>query len=160
MFRDPKVDKEAAWAAYDEIRHCNDHGIPWDLRRQIFEAQNWRCCYCGVRMASLLKGAEENQDLYAQQFGYARYLGKVLEGRSASIEHIVKQADRLDHSRGNLVGACRWCNSARGDWPAEEWFDQVMFLKMVGQHPHFNTERGLKLAKATKRNQDLMMRAQ
>lgn len=63
------------------------------VRDRLAEAQNWRCCYCGVRMMG-----EGPHDPAA-----------------ATFEHIVPRSRGGTNLRANLVVACRACNLARGN---------------------------------------------
>jgi hypothetical protein len=95
----PDLDKkgfdiELLWALEDvSFRH--DGTIFWrafKLGREFFvclcEAQNWRCCYCGVRTNEL-------------------------DTSPATIEHVIpKSKGGLDHPE-NMVMACKVCNVAR-----------------------------------------------
>ncbi len=77
------------------------------LRRQMAEAQNWRCCYCGCEMVDT-------------QSYHPRY---------ATREHIVPRSKGgAEFDPDNLVVACRSCNTGRGDamWP--EHFAVTEFL--------------------------------
>lgn len=65
------------------------------LRRRIAESQNWRCCYCGVRMT-----ADYSRDT------------------SFSLDEIVPQSKGGRANYGNSVGACLLCNARRGDMNA------------------------------------------
>lgn len=68
-----------------------------NLRRRLSEAQNHRCCYCGVR------------------FG---------EGFDAlTLEHYSARMFGGPTNFHNCVAACKWCNHARGtDNPQKFWF--------------------------------------
>lgn len=63
------------------------------VRERLAEAQNWRCCYCGVRMNDLLNDPDE-----------------------ATLEHIVPRALGGTDDEDNLAVACRYHNELRGDW--------------------------------------------
>ncbi len=69
---------------------------PSSLRRKIklrlSEAQNWRCCYCGIRMEG--SGNEDN---------------------APTFEHVVPLRDGgVNTPDENIVIACRSCNMTRG----------------------------------------------
>jgi hypothetical protein len=61
-------------------------------RWTLAEAQNWRCCWCGIRME-----------------------GNGIDWDAPTFEHVVPRSkgglDELD----NLVIACRQCNGLRGN---------------------------------------------
>ncbi len=112
--------------------------IPRETRHAVFEAQNWRCCYCGFRM----RAAEpwECEARYARGFGYAyrpsNTVVRLFLGRSrATIEHLHRRADGGSDYYDNLVGACNWCNANRLDRSAMVWFQEVQFLVETGRHP-------------------------
>jgi 5-methylcytosine-specific restriction endonuclease McrA len=62
------------------------------LREQLSEQQNWRCCYCGVRM----EGANDAVD-------------------APTFEHVVPRSRGGPDELDNLVIACRQCNGLRGN---------------------------------------------
>jgi len=76
-------------------------GIHPQLAR-LCEAQNWRCCYCGV---SFVTGRQDN--------------------RTPTREHVKPSIAGGSDAWDNLVAACRLCNEARG---AMHW---DRFLKFV-----------------------------
>jgi 5-methylcytosine-specific restriction endonuclease McrA len=85
---------EAAWA-----QHIATQNQRWweerkvltpALRNRLAEAQNWRCCYCGIRMMG------EGQDHDAPTF-----------------EHIIPRALGGKDEEGNVAIACHDCNSER-----------------------------------------------
>lgn len=122
---DPRTDKEAAWREFDRIRTTRE--LSRDLRRDIFEETNWRCCYCGVHMDDRWR-VQVNQ------------LPLPILWRCATVEHILRKADGGTDERANLTAACWWCNNNRDDMDALIWFKQVQWLKKRGEHPHFPTE--------------------
>lgn len=94
-----KIAEEVIWNAAEMRIHLNRHGrIIWKefpLGRMLFErlgeAQNWRCCYCGVRMLE-----------------HGNW------GTQPSLEHFeplsLEGADHPD----NMAVACMFCNQLRG----------------------------------------------
>jgi uncharacterized protein (TIGR02646 family) len=62
-----------------------------ELRDSLAESQNWRCCYCQIRMDG------EGQDPDAP-----------------TIEHVQPLSMGGSDDWDNLVAACRRCNSDRG----------------------------------------------
>lgn len=70
---------EATWRA-----------VGWNKAAALSEAQNHRCCYCGVRFA---EGADHPA--------------------SMTIEHLVRRADGGRREWLNEVAACRSCNNMR-----------------------------------------------
>lgn len=79
---------EAAW----QMHLQTDHERAMIIRHRLAEAQNWRCCYCGVQMGLYQRGPTQ-----------------------ATIEHIIPRSlggpDRPD----NYAIACHACNQARGN---------------------------------------------
>jgi 5-methylcytosine-specific restriction endonuclease McrA len=135
----PISDKESAWLAFHAIRAAED-GRPLvssKVRLAVFEAANWRCCYCGVRLLSRMQSARECHAYFANEAGISIRLGKTLKRRGATIEHIRRRVDGGGNARENLAAACEWCNGARGPISAVAWFDEVARLKRAGKHPHF-----------------------
>jgi hypothetical protein len=112
--------------------------ISRDIRHAIFEAQNWRCCYCGFRMRAVEPW--ECEARYARLFGYpyqpgAAAVRQFLHRSLATIEHLHRRADGGSDYYDNLAGACNWCNSNRMDRSAMEWFNEVQMMVAFGQHP-------------------------
>lgn len=92
-----RAEIEAAWQWHDCHARRDDDRCrvrPNDRttanRDRLAEAQNWRCCYCGVRMAA----ASGN--------------------RRATFEHILPRALGGSNLIGNLVISCWDCNNKRG----------------------------------------------
>jgi 5-methylcytosine-specific restriction endonuclease McrA len=79
---------ELAWAQH-LARRCP---LAAAVRERLGEAQNWRCCYCGIRM----EGTGTDWD-------------------APTFEHIVPRAkgglDEID----NLAISCRLCNERRAN---------------------------------------------
>jgi len=69
---------------------------------RLCEAQNWRCCYCGVHMTTSAR-----------------------RDRSPSIEHVVPRFVGGSDDWENLVAACRLCNQGRGLMRAERYLTLV-----------------------------------
>ena len=81
------IEIELAWALHERRGRPSATLTPM-LRERLAGQQNWRCCYCGVRMED---GASE-----------------------PTFEHIVPRARGGTDDETNLVIACRRCNSNRG----------------------------------------------
>lgn len=91
MPSDRALEIEAAWILHERTRGLrDDRAIPGMLAK-LAEAQNWRCCYCGIRM----------------EMG-----GK--SGARATFEHFIPRALGGSDRRSNLVAACLDCNQSRG----------------------------------------------
>lgn len=60
------------------------------LRDRLAEAQNWRCCYCPVRMMGIGSDAD-----------------------APTFEHIVQKCDGGTDDLDNIAIACRQCNNVR-----------------------------------------------
>ena len=73
----------------------------------LSEQQNHRCCYCGTRFSDILQSPA-----------------------SASIEHVIRLCDSGTRTWENEVAACRWCNSSRGDIPADVFYQQVEWVRL------------------------------
>ncbi len=70
------------------------------LFHTLAEAQNWRCCYCGVRVKT-------DGHFNDHRYGTLEHVHTIFHGGS-------------DHPR-NLVMACRWCNGDRSNTPIVEY---------------------------------------
>ncbi len=84
-----------------------------EARRRLAEAQNWRCCYCGV-------------DLSPDQPGPTR----------ATCEHLIPESHGGYDTASNLVVACEACNRVRADGSDAFLFAQCREkLMLTGQWP-------------------------
>ena len=98
MTREQEI--EAAW----ELHKIRDRqwgwvrSLPTLLKDRLCEAQNWRCCYCGVKMED--------------------------GGTKPTFEHVIPRSKGGAHEESNLVIACRDCNMKRGNemWDVHEGF--------------------------------------
>ena len=105
-----EFDMEALWQLRQIV--LTERGRIWwrafPLGERLFhtlaESQNWRCCYCGVRV----KTHGHRND---HRYGTLEHIHTIFDGGS-------------DHPK-NLVMACRWCNSERGNTPI------TLYLKTV-----------------------------
>ena len=75
-----------------------------ELFLSLGESQNWRCCYCGVRMRTDVK---QNHHKYA------------------TIEHVRTLFHGGTDHPNNLAVACRWCNQERGKTPLATYLKSV-----------------------------------
>lgn len=91
MTREEEI--EAAWRIHNgagsPTPQCR---VSTTLRHRLAEAQNWRCCYCGVPM-----------------------IHDRCSPTQATIEHIVPRSLGGPNRPDNYVVACRACNEARGN---------------------------------------------
>ena len=98
-----------------------------DKRKVVAEAQNWRCCFCGVRMLD----KRENFTQYARQNG--------IPARSPAVDCRVATTFRIDGGKSNrwdnLAVGCAYCVSAKGDMPALAWMRVVEMNILAGTHP-------------------------
>ncbi len=82
---------ELSWAQHLAWRRPLTAG----LREQLAEQQNWKCCYCGIRMDGI----------------------PGVDPAAPTFEHVVPRSkgglDEID----NLAIACRRCNGERGSGP-------------------------------------------
>ena len=83
------VEIEAAWRWYDCRVRRNGDDRTAENRDRLAEAQNWRCCYCGVRTTAS-------------------------GGCRATFEHIIPRALGGSNLVGNLAISCCSCNNKCG----------------------------------------------
>jgi len=93
------------------------------LRTRCAEAQNWRCCYCGVHM-NLISN----------------------DHKSATLEHIVPTSKGGDDTYNNCVAACFKCNTKRGNADFDENYNLIM-VQYTKRDPNAHLERKLRRAK-------------
>ena len=80
--------------AFGKVRkNKRSEGRDSEKFRQIGEAQNWRCCYCGRRTVD-----EPNRR------------------DSATLDHVIPRSRGGANHRDNLVLSCAECNENKGDW--------------------------------------------
>jgi hypothetical protein len=122
--RTPLNDIELAWQAYEAAQRPVYFAR---FRPRLCGEQNWRCCYCGVRMLNIAL-----HDL--------RYLPKKerfrVRSMIATVEHVIRRVDGGTDEWENLAASCEWCNVRRHDRSAEDWFLEVQALIGLGAHPH------------------------
>lgn len=81
------------------------YSTPWgfmtrrELRILLAEAQNWRCCYCGVEMTDPPPGRVMKREVIAPT--------------ALTIEHLQHRTHGGQDSWANAVAACHNCNSKR-----------------------------------------------
>jgi 5-methylcytosine-specific restriction endonuclease McrA len=92
MTREEQI--ETAWRMHQDSRSrlAISRGLTVELRHRLAEAQNWRCCYCGIRM----DGPTNAPD-------------------SPTFEHIVPRSRGGADDETNLAVACLSCNNRRGN---------------------------------------------
>lgn len=71
------------------------------LRNKLSEAQNHKCCYCGLSLT--LEGVPNDTKNFA------------------TFEHVIRKCEGGSDGEDNLVVACGGCNSGRQDTPAESY---------------------------------------
>lgn len=72
------------------------------LRTRAGEAQNWKCCYCGVECIT-----EKNSK------------------RSATLEHILPRSQGGEDTYENSAMACAGCNNSRGNMCYEDFMEKM-----------------------------------
>lgn len=93
------------------------------LRTRCAEAQNWRCCYCGVHMTLVSN-----------------------DSKSVTLEHIVPTSKGGDDTYNNCVAACYECNAKRGTADFDENYNLIN-VRYTEPNPKAGLERKLKRAK-------------
>lgn len=106
---------DLAWAQHRAPVLARGVGLTAELRNQLCEQQNWRCCYCGIRM----DGAGDDTN-------------------APSFEHIVPRSVGGTNELSNIVIACRQCNTARGS----ENLDIHLLAKGGDVHAWFTDANG------------------
>ena len=72
---------------------------------RLCEAQNWRCCYCGIEFVTMRRS-----------------------DRTPSREHVVPRIAGGSDGWDNLVAACRLCNEARGAMYPDRYLQYVIWM--------------------------------
>jgi hypothetical protein len=83
----------------DHLRHIRHYSV----RFAIFEAQSWRCGYCGIRFSD---DADCND--------------------SATIDEIIPVSHQGPKWWLNQIGACKLCNTGRDTRNAYDYFEEVL----------------------------------
>lgn len=78
------------------------------VRTRLAEAQNWRCCWCGVHCVP-----------------------EPGRGNSVTLEHVTPRSKGGTDEKENLAMACRNCNSRRGDEEADVFYQQRPWAKIT-----------------------------
>lgn len=103
------------------VTHCDDYPHialnSWKKRICLCEAQNWRCCYCGVRVYLRRK---HNVHISDDTFG--------------TVDHIIPRARGGLAIWSNEVIACTLCNNGRNVIDAMVYFEAV---QKMGRHGAF-----------------------
>lgn len=84
----------------------------------------------GLTMTTYVKALRAR--LFALQGGFCHYCGKAMQPmpevrlgtiskRTVTLEHLKPQSEGGRTTLENCVAACRGCNEARGNMPAEQW---------------------------------------
>lgn len=106
--------------------------IKMKARLTIGERQNWRCCFCGVRM--IARGLQDPHE-YAHQNGYKPLLNKATNPLTRHRTSNVFRIETKGNSQDNLAAACTWCVSAKADMSLNAWLHNVEMLVLAGTHP-------------------------
>lgn len=96
---------------------------------QLCEAQNWRCCYCGIPMEIGREG-EWTEDAW-----------KTTLDMRATVEHVVPKIDGGSNKWINLAAACRLCNNARSSMKADRYIRFVQWKGREGAARYANRIR-------------------
>jgi len=102
--------------------------------------QNHRCCYCGVRM-KLGHAKATSEEMVYVAFCHPRARAMFDYWRTATRDHIIPASAGGGYTYENLVAACMWCNSYRGNLPADEALKRIQRLVARGSHPHTRFNR-------------------
>ena len=85
------------------------------------ERQNWRCCYCGVRMwaghdIECPSDFARSHGYYVRPGGASHWVRarKAVRRYMATFEHVVPLKFGGPNDERNIVGACAQCNNERG----------------------------------------------
>lgn len=95
------------------------------------ERQNWRCCFCGVRL--IARGMQDPIE-YARENGLPwNKLGKnpIISRRMANVFRIEGSGNR----ESNLAVSCSYCISAKEGMPLVAWLRIVQMQLLAGTHP-------------------------
>jgi 5-methylcytosine-specific restriction endonuclease McrA len=79
------------------------------LTQCLAEAQNWRCCYCGIRTYTLEVGGNFQ--------------------KSSTLEHVIPLTCGGDDHPDNLVIACKRCNTLRGAQELESFLRLMNYYR-------------------------------
>ena|ERR1700761_1955247 len=104
--RRKEIEVEIAWEMHKYLGQTNIRIFNPELRDRLAEAQNWRCCYCGLR------------------------LEKVHPNR-ATIEHVIPLSRGGPDKAENMVIACRRCNGRRGNAMMAIHFEALRYSDLV-----------------------------
>lgn len=108
------------------------------IRRELSEAQNHRCAYCGCEVA----------ELYEIQKRFGKHIEKPEKhGQLATIDHIIPLSKNGSNAKENLVVACQKCNKFRGS------MDALVFFTIIND---FLQRTRFKPAEMTRPQQDNM----
>jgi hypothetical protein len=117
--------------------------IPVDpqLTRSKAEAQGWRCHWCDCEMIDsrdLPANGSPAMERLARALGIvpfsSRWQGQV-RYRVATGDHLLPTSQGGTENPENIVAACAFCNSWRGDRPANITCSDIEQLIREGGHP-------------------------
>lgn len=86
------------------------HWIRDEKRRRIYDRDDWRCIWCGRRVATLAAIEQEAQE------GSLRPAAAL-----ACLDHVCPRSRGGSNEAGNLVTSCMGCNEARGEQAPLLW---------------------------------------
>lgn len=121
--------------------HAEKIGVVKNIARRLYvrtrlaEAQNWRCCWCGVKCRP--------------EPGYKN---------SVTLEHVTPRSEGGSDERDNLAMACHACNSRRGSTDAEvfmrkqPWNSPTASMTRVERQQHKKLRKYVCRAKELKAN--------
>ena len=111
------------------------------LTRDCAASQDWRCYYCDCEMldpADMPASDSPAMAALAERLGIrpysSRWLGRVRH-RRATAEHLTPISKGGSDAPENIVAACAFCNSRRGNLPEAEARAEIGELIRTGRHP-------------------------
>lgn len=112
-----------------------------EMTRATAEGQDWHCYYCGCEMldpADMPSKGSPAIERLALRLGIepfsSRWVGRVNHHR-ATAEHLVPVVHGGTNDPANIVAACTFCNTRRGDLPEAEARAEIGELIRIGKHP-------------------------
>jgi 5-methylcytosine-specific restriction endonuclease McrA len=110
-----QFDRELNWQL-TEVRLTSRGSINWrgfelgkQLTKCLAEAQNWRCCYCGLRTHTLEV--------------------RVGSPTSSTLEHVIPLISGGEDHPDNLVMACYRCNTLRSSQELQSFLRRMNYYR-------------------------------